>query len=169
MGASFDQYSYYGALDATVGGDIYAGFHTYGDDYITAFQFNPWIRHSFKSAIIPGTFTVSSKGRIQHLSEDLGHGTILSGAEIGISDYFYPYTISAKLWTGSSQFGVYEDGFAVYNNTDLMTTGFASSFKYHFTHNLSFLLSYQYYTLYLEGSSTRGNLQKIIGMFNLSL
>ncbi len=169
LGAMFDQYNYYWMLDTKIGADFYAGFYNNNGNKITALQLDPSITHYFGSSIIPGWITVTSKARIQQLSQDLGHGKILTGAQFIVKDDLYPFSISGKMWVGSSQFGVYDDGFAVYNNTDLMGNGLALSCGFSITPKLNLTVGYQNHTIRVDGASADADLAKTMVMVSYSL
>jgi len=169
FGAMFDQYNYYGVLDTKMGADFYASFHNDNGRKITVFQIDPTITHYFGSTIIPGWLSITSKARIQSLSESLGYGTFLTSGEFVIKDDLYPLSITAKLWAGGTQFGVYEDGFAVYNNSDYMSAGALINLGFAISSQLSLNVGYQSHLIQLENESSRDQMSKTMVMVSYRL
>jgi|GEM_PF-2697256 len=170
LGVKFDQRDYYYTLNAEISSNFYVGLYTLASgEKLTVYQVSPEITNYFYSAFLPGQIAVTTKGSFQSLSQNLGNGTVQAFGEFSVSNGFGPLYLTAKSFFGSSQYGVYENGYVVYNSADKFQDGYSLAVRYALTPASSITAGYQVFNFTPDGSTSKSTISRLSIMVGINI
>lgn len=161
-GISRNSYSYYGYPVWGVGLDGYMS--TYDDFDTPVYQLSPFIT-AYMGMYSQASLT--AKIHTQQLPDD--DATIFNTMELNYKYAWKSFSVTTKMLVGDSKYGVFNDGFVVYNTDDTMRDGYQIGLTYYASNRLSFTIGQEYRRLIASGETDVSSVSKSTVMATLSL
>jgi hypothetical protein len=166
LGLEHDSYDYYLTTRLwTAGVSIFGSSYnlTAGDQNVI--QFSPHFTSYFYPILVPGYADITTRYNSIFLSDSTDfEKSSFHNIEIAVNYYLNSFVLTSRVWTGESVYGVFDGGHVIYNSTDILKTGIASSLTYYFSKQLSSTIGYQYQIVRGADESSDTNFGKLMIM-----
>lgn len=163
LGAAHDEYNYYGYKLWSVGCDAFASNYT----NFNVYQVAPYFITTFQPSYQSGYFELTTKTNLINISGS-NHKT-MNHMETNLRYIWNAFSLGCHVWTGESQYGVYEGGAVVYNSADTLRDGYAITGTYTLTTKINLTASYLYQRMQESTTGTDTSFNKYTLMLGYHL